>query len=314
MLIVGRDIEAALANKLDMKNAMELHIMDSSADSKVAVNDGGEVCFLGTLKEDNIQWVNLRDKSNAGHELYADSKVTDATSEEFRGNFVANQKLGSGEAVWVDMEKMKYANDKAPAMILIITQQDEIVSTMLNYTDDGQYCVNKENYTPVDRILADDRRLMEQQLENKLVVKSQYIKLLEKEQYFEFAYCPEASCILYKGAAVGMPVNGAERNYIMAVYRSKESMKERFDISDCVKLLNSSGYLYIEPFKPTEPDREYKLTIVANRSIGVEIYSSQTEEWKSISTTDAIGASGDEDVRLRLCVEFGDRIRKVLLS
>lgn len=310
-----------LQNKSRYKYIQELKVQRENPESKTLVDNYGNICFIGNVSKcRKVNLTNFFTGKEAGNSLYVDCKyIRDEEDIEFNGIFADSKMLKGDETVVFDLSKCGQLHSDYIDLVFQMTQT-ALLHSYKKLFDNG---IMKENYAyfePFSRIRIHLNNL------NTVFYAEKYKRSLEPVKVITKNLNGKEHCVAYSGANNRTVIDGnvmplvadelTDKLDVLAVAcRTLKDTDAAVQLNDCVTVIGSSGYLYLEPFSVPDIDTaDAKIEIVANRQLPLEIYDEEQNQWILFESGIIAKSRKIQDIKLRIGVETGDSVRNVIFS
>lgn len=299
----------------------KLHFEDNSPNSKVFYDNNGNLRFLGSVLADKkVQWKNLYTNNIAEHGVYADRlRIKNNHAEAYLGEFVATQSCNEGEVIFVDfnLEQLRKAKNDYADFMFHMTQCAEI-DGIRKMDDQGiMRDLDIRQWKPFSRIRI---HCLNNSSENFICIEKfkggmeieqkRHMTLYDND--LQFAYYPNEQKILFRNKMI--PVDCDMVRQLMITCRAKQMTKEVIQMDEStICILDSKGYVYLEPFSLQEELSGLKVVVIASRQMDLEIYDHQSKMWKKLEQNKLDNIKKGQQIQLRMCAKFGDRIHEAAI-
>lgn len=308
-----------IQNRNEYEYIKELKVQTDNPESIVITDSLGKACFLGNTNEERkVNWVNFFTGKAADNSVYVDYKSINGKFIEFDGLFTTAQTIKEDETVIFDFNKCAQLSDEYICIIFQMTQAP-LLDAIRKCMQDG---IMKSDY---DSFEAFSRFRVNVDNQKAVLIAEKYKKSMQAEKVITKNFPKKEHCIAYSGLNHNAVVDGA------VILLEKENLTDRLDtlavacralkdtdaaveLNDCVTVVGSRGYLYLEPFSVPDADMtNASIEIVANRQLPLEVYDKQCNSW-ILFESGIFGRLSNQDIRMRIGAETGDSVRNIYIK
>lgn len=312
---VGIDIENDIFKQYSYVKRL---FIEKKPENCIFEEENGKVHFMGNSQEQLLIWKNLyTDDLVEDNIIYTDRELIYNNNDRVQiGSFILENLNLKDNIVRIDLSVLDKKAMQQLKLLVKLVSDSEINNQKKMILDNGNLRLGGKEFEPISLIYyhsTDSAIYIQDFKKNYLVSQNKNIYLLKKEQQFFIDQTKHN--ILFSDRIVPYNLDCELLNYMEVSIRLEQleqQVSAKFDIGEMISMLKRTGYLYLEPFLISELNKNAKILVIANRKIDIEIYEKNKDLWICLQNN-KINQVHNELVRLRLCVEAGDIIKKIAI-
>ena len=304
----------------DFQYVKKLNFRDDSQ-SQVFYDNHQNVIFLGSVMPNKIiQWQNLYTNNITNQEVYVDRLyINNSGAKQYCGEFLATQRCNEGEIIFVDLnlEQLRKVQKDYADFMFHITQKAEIDGLRKMNNNGIIDFAEMQQWEAFSRIRVHCFRgdntssLYIDQFKKGLEIAYRKFILLSDNK-LRFAYFPDEQKILFKDKMISVECEAVRE--LMITCKANQMINKAIQMDkSTISILNSKGYIYLEPFSVSEELSGSKIVITASRQMELEIYDNDQNIWRKLEQKKLSNVKKNQQIQLRMRVKFGDRIHEVAI-
>lgn len=300
----------------DCRFVKKLKLRGESEKSRIHYCSNGDLLYLGEFFK-YPEWKELYSGDNAGSTLY--TKYTydiEGEVQGFLGEYVIDEKLHDDEVVCFDTGLVKLVKQKRLFTVFQVVD-DNYIEAVKNMRENDHISFLYKNFGEHSRIRAACANSSKNLYVEKFNKYMKQDKIIRKEiDYINgfAAYSPKNGKIVSDENNFEFEYGKVDRLLCTCSADKEYSAGECSYVNKVAVILKSDGYIYAEPFKVDCDIKNLNVVAAANRKLEVQYFDNQCSEWKILKDNAALNVRSGEEFKLRLKVEFADRIREVVLT
>lgn len=301
------------------KYIQELKVQTENPESRVIADKYGNICFLGNAsKSRKINWVNYFTGKDADDTLYVDYKyVISDDNIQFNGMFTDTKPLEGDEAIVFDLDKCGQLDSDYIDLFFQVTQK-AMINSLKKLMDNGTMKSSYDAFEPFSRVRI---RMNNSQA---VFCADKYKRALEPVKIITKRFNGGLHCVVYSGFNNKAVIDGNviplaadgltdKLDVLLITCRASKDTNAFIRLNNCVTVMGSRGYLYLEPFSvPDVNVGDMEIEIVANRQLPLEIYDEKQNLWMPFESGMLGKRAPDHCIKMRISVETGDYVRNVI--